>query len=188
MLGKGRTMNAGTSTMGVGVESGAARVLVAVDGSPGGLTALRAARQLVAHAGAAGASGAAGAAGVAGVVGAAGVAGVAGASSVSLALVHVVDPLPAISPEVFPSASLFTDLKIEGRAVLDLAAKELGCKAELFLELGRADHAVCERARAWGATLVVVGTHGRTGLSRVMLGSVAEHVVRHAPCSVLVVR
>ncbi len=168
--------------MGVGVEGGAARVLVAVDGSPGGLTALRAARQLVAHAGAAGASGAARAAGVADV------AGVAGASSVSLALVHVVDPLPAISPEVFPSASLFTDLKIEGRAVLDLAAKELVCKAELFLELGRADHAVCERARAWGATLVVVGTHGRTGLSRVMLGSVAEHVVRHAPCSVLVVR
>jgi len=36
--------------------------------------------------------------------------------------------------------------------------------------------------------LVVVGTHGRTGLSRVVLGSVAERIVRHAPCSVLVVR
>jgi nucleotide-binding universal stress UspA family protein len=36
--------------------------------------------------------------------------------------------------------------------------------------------------------LVVVGTHGRTGLSRVLLGSVAESIVRHAPCSVLVVR
>jgi len=36
--------------------------------------------------------------------------------------------------------------------------------------------------------LVVMGTHGRTGLSRVLLGSVAERVVRHAPCAVLVVR
>jgi universal stress protein A len=36
--------------------------------------------------------------------------------------------------------------------------------------------------------LVVIGTHGRTGLSRVLLGSVAETVVRHAPCPVLVVR
>ena len=36
--------------------------------------------------------------------------------------------------------------------------------------------------------LVVIGTHGRTGLSRILLGSVAEKVVRHAPCSVLVVR
>jgi nucleotide-binding universal stress UspA family protein len=36
--------------------------------------------------------------------------------------------------------------------------------------------------------LVVVGTHGRTGLARVLIGSVAEYIVRHAPCSVLVVR
>jgi nucleotide-binding universal stress UspA family protein len=36
--------------------------------------------------------------------------------------------------------------------------------------------------------LVVVGTHGRTGLARVLVGSVAEYVVRHAPCAVLVAR
>jgi len=36
--------------------------------------------------------------------------------------------------------------------------------------------------------LVVIGTHGRTGISRILLGSVAEKVVRHAPCSVLAVR
>lgn len=43
-------------------------------------------------------------------------------------------------------------------------------------------------ARACSATLIVLSTHGRTGLSRVLIGSVAERVVRHAPCSVLVVR
>jgi nucleotide-binding universal stress UspA family protein len=36
--------------------------------------------------------------------------------------------------------------------------------------------------------LVVVGTHGRTGLARVLVGSVAEYIVRHAPCTVLVAR
>ena len=36
--------------------------------------------------------------------------------------------------------------------------------------------------------LAVIGTHGRTGLKHVLLGSVAERVVRHAPCPVLVVR
>jgi nucleotide-binding universal stress UspA family protein len=39
-----------------------------------------------------------------------------------------------------------------------------------------------------GADLVVVGSHGRTGLAKLVLGSVASHVVTHAPCSVLVVK
>ena len=43
-------------------------------------------------------------------------------------------------------------------------------------------------ARAEGADLVVVGSHGRTGLAKLVLGSVASHVVAHAPCSVLVVK
>jgi nucleotide-binding universal stress UspA family protein len=43
-------------------------------------------------------------------------------------------------------------------------------------------------ARAEGAELVVVGSHGRTGLAKLVLGSVAAHVVGHAPCSVMVVK
>ena len=43
-------------------------------------------------------------------------------------------------------------------------------------------------ARAEGAELVVVGSHGRTGIARLLLGSVAAHVVGHAPCSVMVVK
>jgi universal stress protein A len=47
---------------------------------------------------------------------------------------------------------------------------------------------IVEIAKSGGYDLIVMGTHGRTGLSRVMLGSVAERVVRLAPCAVLTVR
>jgi len=53
---------------------------------------------------------------------------------------------------------------------------------------GPAASAIVEAARFRGADLIVMGTHGRTGLMHVLLGSVAERVVRLAPCSVLVVR
>jgi len=49
-------------------------------------------------------------------------------------------------------------------------------------------HAIVDSARAWGADLIVIGSHGRTGFDRLLLGSVAETVVRRAPCSVEVVR
>ena len=45
-----------------------------------------------------------------------------------------------------------------------------------------------DRAEEWSADLVVVGSHGYTGLKRLLLGSVAQSVVSHAPCSVEVVR
>jgi nucleotide-binding universal stress UspA family protein len=47
---------------------------------------------------------------------------------------------------------------------------------------------IVEMARSLPADLIVISTHGRTGLKHVVLGSVAEHVVRRAPCPVLVVR
>ena len=47
---------------------------------------------------------------------------------------------------------------------------------------------ICQSAAQEQADLIIMGSHGRTGLSHVLLGSVAERVVRHAPCPVLVVR
>jgi nucleotide-binding universal stress UspA family protein len=47
---------------------------------------------------------------------------------------------------------------------------------------------VVDAARESDADLIIVATHGHTGLAHVLLGSVAERVVRHAPCPVLVVR
>jgi nucleotide-binding universal stress UspA family protein len=51
-----------------------------------------------------------------------------------------------------------------------------------------ARHAIVDAARRWPADLIVIGSHGRRGLDRLLLGSVAESVVRHAPCSVDLVR
>ncbi len=61
---------------------------------------------------------------------------------------------------------------------------------EIALELaeGAPADAIVERARAWDADLIAVGSHGPRGLRRLALGSVAEAVVRHAPCSVLIAR
>jgi nucleotide-binding universal stress UspA family protein len=75
----------------------------------------------------------------------------------------------------------------ELRAIL---ARELGEGAggEAFVRQGQPAHEIAACAREWDADLIVVSTHGRTGLRHVLVGSVAENVVRYAPCPVLVVR
>lgn len=59
---------------------------------------------------------------------------------------------------------------------------------ELEVRLGDPGQVSCERAEELKAELIVVGSHGRTGLTRMLLGSVAERVVRLAHCPVLVVK
>jgi nucleotide-binding universal stress UspA family protein len=53
---------------------------------------------------------------------------------------------------------------------------------------GVAAEEILDEAREWGADLIMVGTHGRKGISRFLLGSVAQRVATHAPCSVEIVR
>jgi len=60
--------------------------------------------------------------------------------------------------------------------------------ANSHCELGDPATAIVERAKSGGYDLLIMGTHGRTGLSHVLMGSVAEKVVRRAPCAVLTVR
>jgi nucleotide-binding universal stress UspA family protein len=55
-------------------------------------------------------------------------------------------------------------------------------------EMGDPAAMICSVARELGVDVIVVGSHGKGFLSRVLLGSVSEHVTRHAPCPVLVVR
>jgi nucleotide-binding universal stress UspA family protein len=67
-------------------------------------------------------------------------------------------------------------------------AREAGVKAEFLVWEGEPGDSIAAAAEAEHADIVVVGTRGRSGAERLLLGSVSDHVVRHADCPVLVVR
>lgn len=77
--------------------------------------------------------------------------------------------------------------KTEVERFLAPLALEERARLVLSFEVGDAATTILERARQSKPDLVVMGTHGRTGARRVVLGSVAERVVRLAPCPVLVI-
>ena len=83
-------------------------------------------------------------------------------------------------------------LCVAGRALVEQAAARLHAAgftaSATALPEGEARGAILEAATDWRADLIVVGSHGRTGLDRFLLGSVAESIVRRARCSVQVVR
>jgi len=63
-----------------------------------------------------------------------------------------------------------------------------GVMASVELRMGDPAHQITLAAAAWAADIVVMGTRGRTGLERIVRGSVAHRVLQHAPCSVLIAR
>src|SRR5438067_7414950 len=77
----------------------------------------------------------------------------------------------------------------EAREELERTAAALStARVDKRIEVGDVAGTICHVAEELGADVIVVGSHGRTGLERLFLGSVREDVVRHAPCPVLVVR
>ncbi|MEO1401976.1 MAG: universal stress protein [Cyanobacteria bacterium J06635_1] len=63
-------------------------------------------------------------------------------------------------------------------------AQAVGVTATLRQQYGTPGRAICEAAADWQADLIVMGSHGRTGLQEMWLGSVSNYVTHHAPCSV----
>ena len=71
------------------------------------------------------------------------------------------------------------------------AAQQLrdgGFKITTMVLVGDPREAILNMAKSKGADLIVVGSHGRSGIAKLLMGSVASHVVTHAPCNVVVVR
>jgi nucleotide-binding universal stress UspA family protein len=66
-------------------------------------------------------------------------------------------------------------------------AKDVGVEAEFSQAAGDPATTICAVAKSWGAELIVVGSHRRRGLGELLLGSVSNHVMHHAVCSVMVV-
>jgi len=73
-------------------------------------------------------------------------------------------------------------------ARLERDLKQRGFRTHAATEVGDPRVVLVEAARAHGIDLLVVGSHGRSGLSKLVLGSVASHIVVHAPCDVVVVK
>lgn len=113
-------------------------------------------------------------------------------------LCSVFDPTPFVIPVAIPGPAEIlaaADEEIEESVLASLKS----LRDELFrgredkvevvaLRHPSAGEAIADLAREKGADLVVVGSHGRTGIRRVLLGSVAEKIVRMAPCDVHVSR
>lgn len=98
-----------------------------------------------------------------------------------------------IGPErqIHPPDPFIIDLEEKARGELsDFAHKSLheAVPVEVKIGVGRPVEEILRMAREEGGDLIVMGTHGRTGLRHVLLGSVAEKVVRTAPCPVFTVR
>ena len=121
----------------------------------------------------------------------------AAAFQAQLRIVHVVDTVNINIGAEFPAPREVTDSLTErGREILreaEAKAAAAGMKADAGLITldtlnQRTPEAIASDAEAWSADLIVVGTHGRRGVSRLFLGSVAEGVARVAATPVLLVR
>ncbi|MGB3296570.1 MAG: universal stress protein [Phormidesmis sp.] len=66
-------------------------------------------------------------------------------------------------------------------------AEAAGVRSDLLQTSSSPERGICQAAKTWRADLIVVGSHRRKGLQELLLGSVSNYVMHHAPCSVLIV-
>jgi nucleotide-binding universal stress UspA family protein len=117
------------------------------------------------------------------------------ADRAQLFLVHVLAlPMP-MGGDSYVAPQVYEDLEASARqygekrlAALQTKARKSGARVTGMLLEGVADDQIIRAARRRKADLIVIGTHGRTGLARLFLGSVASRVVAGARCPVLTVR
>ena len=110
--------------------------------------------------------------------------------------VHVIEPVvPAVGytgiAEPLPVADISEQLENSAERELPKIAEHEECAGldiEEVIVHGDSASEIVRVARERGVDLIVIASHGRTGLGRILFGSTAEAVVRHAPCPVLVVK
>lgn len=117
------------------------------------------------------------------------------ADRAQLLLVHVLAPPVPIAGEGYISPKVYDDLETSARkyaqkqlSALQAKARAAGVKAVTLLLEGVVHEEIARAAKSKKADLIVIGTHGRTGLAEFFLGSVASRVVAAARCPVLTVR
>jgi nucleotide-binding universal stress UspA family protein len=112
-----------------------------------------------------------------------------------LLVVHVLEPIPYAAGEEFGGAELYLKLedatKRESQTTMDKLIRRLQrskVKAKSLLLRGSAHDQIVKAAKSKKVDMIVIGTHGRTGLSKLFMGSVAAKVVSTATCPVVTVR
>ncbi len=120
----------------------------------------------------------------------------AGRYNAELYILHVVPPVPLVDLPPASGSAAFdvkqyeSELMLSYRKTLDNAIKEY-VKPEInvtkHLKMGDPAHEIVLMADNIKANVIVIATHGRTGIRRFLFGSVAEAVVRRAPCAVLTI-
>ena len=116
------------------------------------------------------------------------------ANRAELLVVHVLPPLP-VFPDAYIPATTYDQLAREQRASgqkqvdrLVGSARTAGARASgILVDVGVPAQQIVRLAKSRRADVIVIGTHGRTGLTRVLLGSVAARVMAFAACPVLTV-
>lgn len=111
-------------------------------------------------------------------------------------VLSVVEPMPPPASELWYDSGgslevVNREMRKRAMELTKAAATKLrgtGLKIESAVRVGHPRTEIVDEARKWSADLIVVGSHGRTALKRLLLGSVALSVVSHAPCSVEIVR
>jgi len=106
-----------------------------------------------------------------------------------IAFVHAIDPGLSQAPGITPS-DLVAEAEREGRRLI-AGFRQLLPQTNPpleFIHVGKPAAEIIRTAKEWPADIIVIGSHGRHGIQRALLGSVAEAVMRHAPCPVLVIR
>jgi nucleotide-binding universal stress UspA family protein len=116
----------------------------------------------------------------------------AGQFNSTLTLLHVVEPVAMPDFAYFPLAQEIEETVKAARARMTTLCEQEGIStqqiAKTLIRHGRAFHEITEAARTLKSDMIVIATHGFTGVKHVLMGSTAERVVRHAPCPVLTVR
>ncbi|MGH1408216.1 MAG: universal stress protein [Aeromonas sp.] len=108
-----------------------------------------------------------------------------------LKLVHVVDQLHGFDSYKIlhmTAVEITHEMERQARSQLKELVATLPIPATFDIRFGRAADEIVIQANHDEADLIVMGSHGRSGITHLLVGSVAESVVRHAPCPVLVVR
>lgn len=108
----------------------------------------------------------------------------------TIILLHVIPISPAVGADAGLAAQYYVEAEEDAKARLrKLAQSRLrGFKVEIDVEVGEPADVIVKQAAKLRADLVIMAIHGREGIKRLLLGSVAEHVVRSCPCPTLTVR